>query len=312
MNSIFSSNLKNLRLDNDYSQIQISKKLGLSRSTYSNYENGISEPNIDMIIKISKLFNCSIDDLLNNKVYTDILTKKPTLSIDLNKSDINQLKQKLINDKLYYENYLKIFNLEIPKKINDISALLYYLDNFNITSNISKLNIEINEVFESNISMQYNNIIDFSNYKNEVAEEISPYIEPKTYTPILYLGKVSAGKATFAFENIIDEYHIDSSKLCNSKDYFILKVDGDSMNKLYYDGDLILIEKTNLVDNNDLVIALVNDNDALFKRVLIDRSSNEIGLQPESSNSIHKTQYFNKESIHILGKVLGALNNYID
>lgn len=44
MKSTFANNIKSLRIDNDYSQNDLSKALGITRSRYSNYENGISEP----------------------------------------------------------------------------------------------------------------------------------------------------------------------------------------------------------------------------------------------------------------------------
>ena len=83
MKSTFANNIKSLRIDNDYSQNDLSKALGITRSRYSNYENGISEPNIEILIKIYRqiLNRCSnklelfyfkyinkIDSIILNKV----------------------------------------------------------------------------------------------------------------------------------------------------------------------------------------------------------------------------------------------------
>ncbi|MGG7078753.1 helix-turn-helix domain-containing protein [Clostridium sardiniense] len=134
MNYNFCVNLKNLRLDNDLSQIKLSEKLGISRSTYSNYENGISEPDLDMIIKISNFFNCSIDELLKGKVATESYPFDPPLlteqnfNFDINKFTIDKLLRKLKNNKKYYENHLRELNKEITLKIKEIDDLIEILE----------------------------------------------------------------------------------------------------------------------------------------------------------------------------------------
>lgn len=57
-------NLKILRKIKKQSQEDISKKLGLTRSTYSGYENGVAEPGIETLINISKYFHIPLDDLI--------------------------------------------------------------------------------------------------------------------------------------------------------------------------------------------------------------------------------------------------------
>ncbi|MBY0753945.1 helix-turn-helix transcriptional regulator [Clostridium sardiniense] len=161
MNYNFCVNLKNLRLDNDLSQIKLSEKLGISRSTYSNYENGISEPDLDMIIKISDFFNCSIDELLKGKVATESYpfdTPKfadPTFNFDINKFNIEKLLRKLKNNKKYYENHLKQLNKEIKLKIKEID--------------------EIVEILEHKQRKNHRN------NKIEFAEEITPIINKKFF-----------------------------------------------------------------------------------------------------------------------------------
>ena len=57
-------NLKDLRKEYGYSQKQVAEKLNISQQTYSDYENGKTEPATDTLIKISKLYNVSLDYLL--------------------------------------------------------------------------------------------------------------------------------------------------------------------------------------------------------------------------------------------------------
>lgn len=61
--------IKQLRAENGWTQKQLSEKLHVGKTTVSNYETGYSEPDLDMLNKMSKLFDVSIDYLLGNKVY---------------------------------------------------------------------------------------------------------------------------------------------------------------------------------------------------------------------------------------------------
>ena len=57
-------NLRDLRKEYGYSQKQVAEKLNISQQTYSDYENGKTEPATDTLIRISKLYNVSLDYLL--------------------------------------------------------------------------------------------------------------------------------------------------------------------------------------------------------------------------------------------------------
>ena len=53
--------IKQLREENNITQIQLAKKLNKTQQTISLYENGTNEPDIDGYIILSKIFNCSIE-----------------------------------------------------------------------------------------------------------------------------------------------------------------------------------------------------------------------------------------------------------
>lgn len=56
--------IKDLREDNDYNQSQIAKILSMTQQNYSNIEKGITEITADRLIKLSALYNVSVDYLL--------------------------------------------------------------------------------------------------------------------------------------------------------------------------------------------------------------------------------------------------------
>ena len=198
MKTTFSNNLKSLRIDNDYSQKDIADAIGINRSRYSNYENGISEPTIEILIKLSDFFNCSIDDLLKNKINTTIISE-PKLSISLNEFSYLDLKEKLLKNRNFYEEKKKTILNEIDIKISEIDSLLNFI------------NSTYNEEYSSDITPIIN---------------LKPKEEKIKYRSIVLIGKVSAGNPCYAYEEIIDTIKIPSKYLCSSKNYFALKISG--------------------------------------------------------------------------------------
>lgn len=94
------NNLKIIRKIKNLTQEDVANKLNIARTTYQSYENGFNEMNYDVLKKISKLFDVSIDYLLENecpnKLDLTALTEEQQESIQL----IQQLSQencKLLN-----------------------------------------------------------------------------------------------------------------------------------------------------------------------------------------------------------------------
>ena len=57
-------NIRNLRIDKGYTQKQIGEYLGISQNTYSQYEIGVLNYPVDVLIKLADFYNVSIDYLL--------------------------------------------------------------------------------------------------------------------------------------------------------------------------------------------------------------------------------------------------------
>jgi transcriptional regulator with XRE-family HTH domain len=60
----FGNNLKKIRQDCNLTQEELAKKIDTSRSNIANYENNKNMPSIDVLSKLSKVLDCSIDYLL--------------------------------------------------------------------------------------------------------------------------------------------------------------------------------------------------------------------------------------------------------
>lgn len=66
--TVFAKNLKFLRKSNDISQAEMFDRCGIKSTTWSNYENGITEPDFATLISISKLFEVQIHDLILTEI----------------------------------------------------------------------------------------------------------------------------------------------------------------------------------------------------------------------------------------------------
>ena len=56
--------LKEIRKRNGYTQCSLAKELGVSQQAVSNWENGSTEPSVEMLCKLSEIFGCTIDELI--------------------------------------------------------------------------------------------------------------------------------------------------------------------------------------------------------------------------------------------------------
>ena len=65
MDKIFCENIKNARKASGLTQKQVAEKLSVVESCYANWVQGRTEPNIETLRKLSKLFDISLDELLN-------------------------------------------------------------------------------------------------------------------------------------------------------------------------------------------------------------------------------------------------------
>lgn len=97
-------------------------------------------------------------------------------------------------------------------------------------------------------------------------------------TPIPLLGTVKAGYNYLAQENWIGTIDVEKSLVGNGDGYFALKVKGDSMFPVLIEDDIVIIQKQNDFKNGDIVIAIINGDEATIKKGM--KSETGICLRP--------------------------------
>lgn len=118
------------------------------------------------------------------------------------------------------------------------------------------------------------------------------------------LGRVAAGIPIEAIENIIDTEEI-TEELSHTGKFFGLRVQGNSMEPDIHNGDTVIVRQQDDAENNEIVIALINGDDGVCKR--LKKYENSIALV--SINANYEPMYFSKDEIaskpvKIIGKVV--------
>ncbi len=126
-----------------------------------------------------------------------------------------------------------------------------------------------------------------------------PFYTSKEMVDVPIVGKVTAGEAILAVENIEDSFPLPIDFVGNSET-FMLRVRGDSMIEAgILSGDLVLVKQQNTAENGDIVVALIED-EATVKTFY--KEKNYIRLQPQNSFM----QPIIVPTCTILGKVAGV------
>ncbi len=114
------------------------------------------------------------------------------------------------------------------------------------------------------------------------------------------LGKITAGNPIEAIENPDNYFALPASLVPKNKSVFTLNVSGDSMiNAGIFDGDIVIVEKSNTANNGEIVVAMTDENEVTLKTFY--KEKDHIRLQPE--NDTMAPFIFN--NVTILGKAIG-------
>ena len=135
--------------------------------------------------------------------------------------------------------------------------------------------------------------LDSNNQKNNVNE-------------IPVLGKIAAGTSIEAIQNEVSRIVLPQA-LSNKGEHFGLKISGDSMIEAgINDGDTVIVRKTNTADNGQIVVALIDDHEAMLKRI---RKKGKV-VALESANKNYETKIFGPDRVKIQGVLVSLYRNF--
>ena len=142
---------------------------------------------------------------------------------------------------------------------------------------------------------------EFSKSKNQTLSEENN----RNFNKIPLLGKIAAGTPIEAISNYDNFIEIPNNTL--SDDSYALTVEGDSMiDEGILDGDVVVIDKKAEVTNGDIVVALIDKEEATLKKLR--KRGDTIALEPANKN--YKTQIYGPDRVIIQGKLKTLIRNY--
>ena len=120
------------------------------------------------------------------------------------------------------------------------------------------------------------------------------------------LGNIAAGTPIEAIQNEVTRIPLPSNIEKNGE-YFGLKVNGDSMIEAgINDGDTVIIKKTDTAENGKIVVALIDDHEAMLKRLR--RKGKTVAL--ESANRNYETKIFGPDRVKVQGILVSLYRNF--
>jgi len=126
----------------------------------------------------------------------------------------------------------------------------------------------------------------------------------KNEVPVL--GKIAAGTPVEAIQNEVSRVSLPNNIEKNGE-YFGLKVQGDSMIEAgISEGDTVIVKKTDTAENGKIVVALIDDHEAMLKRIR--RKGKTIAL--ESANKNYETKIFGPDRVKVQGVLVSLYRNF--
>ncbi len=120
------------------------------------------------------------------------------------------------------------------------------------------------------------------------------------------LGRIAAGTPIEALSDPTNHLEIPSS-MVGSGEHFALEIIGDSMvGAGILDGDTVVIQRAETARHGEIVVALINQQEATLKTLL--KEPGRVGL--EAANPRYETRYFSTGEVEVQGKLAGLIRNY--
>jgi repressor LexA len=127
---------------------------------------------------------------------------------------------------------------------------------------------------------------------------------PAAVIPVM--GRIAAGVPIEAIQDHTHNIAVPPEML-GQGDHYALEVNGDSMIEAgILDGDTVVLQRCDTAGNGEIVVALVDDEEATLKRLR--RKGQSVAL--EAANSAYETRIFGPDRVRIQGKLVGLIRRY--
>ncbi|WP_324754451.1 transcriptional repressor LexA [Roseovarius sp. Pro17] len=121
------------------------------------------------------------------------------------------------------------------------------------------------------------------------------------------MGRIAAGVPIEAIQHASHNVAVPGAMVAGPGEHYALEVKGDSMiDAGINDGDVVVIRETSTAENGDIVVALVEDQEATLKRFF--RRGGAIAL--EAANPAYETRVLPDDKVKVQGRLVGLIRTY--
>ena len=122
---------------------------------------------------------------------------------------------------------------------------------------------------------------------------------------IPFVGKIAAGNPILALEDSYNMISVPPNMM--SPEHYALEIEGESMTGAgILDGDVVIIKKANTARNNQIVVALVDQEEATLKRLY----KTPQGIELIAENPDFPTRTFGPDRVEVQGILVGLIRKY--
>ena len=121
-------------------------------------------------------------------------------------------------------------------------------------------------------------------------------------------GRIAAGTPIAAISEVSHSVAVPGDMIKSGASHYALEVKGDSMiGAGINDGDVVVIRETGTADDGDIVVALVDDQEATLKRL---RRLKGQAIALEAANPAHETRVLRDDQVKVQGRLVGLIRTY--
>jgi len=121
------------------------------------------------------------------------------------------------------------------------------------------------------------------------------------------MGRIAAGVPIEAISQVSHSVAVPGGMIAGKGDHYALEVKGDSMIEAgINNGDVVVIRETNVADNGDIVVALIENEEATLK--YFKRQGSSIAL--EAANPAYEPRVLPSDKVKVQGKLVGLIRTY--
>jgi repressor LexA len=139
------------------------------------------------------------------------------------------------------------------------------------------------------------------------AQPVEPSGAHSAAVELPVMGRIAAGTPIAAIEQVASHVSVPGNMVSSQSRHFALEVKGDSMiDAGINNGDIVVIREQDTAQNGDIVVALVEGQEATLKRLR--RKGTAIAL--EAANPAYETRLYGADQVQVQGRLVGLIRTY--